>query len=81
MTSTEHRLRIRIRNAFDLNNASLTQDMIERAENEVLALIRDYAAAPESEKDFVYRQGEERLMLLLRRRYGDLTGSAGSVPA
>ena len=77
----EHRVRIRIRNAFDLNNASLTQEMIERAENEVLTLIRDYSAAPDSEKEFVYRRGEERLMQLLRRRHGDLNNSAGSVPA
>jgi len=66
MSLSEKRLRRRIRGTFHLNDPTLPPDVAERAEQEVIQLIRTYGKAPSWDKERVYADGEKKLLQLLR---------------
>ena len=60
----EQRIRARIRRTCSLHHR--TAELVDTLEDLVVQLIKDYCAAPQSERDAVYERGEERLLRTVR---------------
>jgi len=65
---SEEKVRARIRRAFSKNIAGRTVTFSKRIEDEILALMKEYAVAGKDQREMVYSQGEKRILRALRSK-------------